>query len=181
MIRRDNDIGRHVLSFERNGATLTVHVDVDAQVTFLSIPIVRYHHHAIETWNGDTLVALSGETDRNGDHQWMNAHRTAKGLEVAGSGTKPYVAPENALGITYWNKHQMEVPMIGMDDGMLQRPKVEVLPTEPIPLFAGGKINASHYNLSGAFSSDVWYDQTNMWAGFAFPIADGSTIHYERL
>jgi len=182
MIRHDNDIGRHIVTFESRGDILTVRVNVDAQVTFLSIPVVRYTHRAVETWNGDTLVSLTGETNRNGDHQWMNAHRTERGLEVHGSATKPYVAPENALGITYWNKHQLEVPMIGMDDGILQRPKVEFRRTENIPLAGGaGTIAANHYNLSGAFSADVWYDRSDAWAGFAFPIADTSIIHYERL
>ena len=181
MIRHGNDIGRHVLTFERDGDTMTVHVTVDAQVAFLSIPIVRYTHRATEIWNGDTLVSLNGQTNRNGDHQWMNAHRTDDGLAVLGSGTAPYIAPPSALGITYWNKHQLDVPMIGMDDGILQRPKVAFRETENIPLAAGGTVAADHYNLSGAFFADVWYDRSDAWAGFSFPIADTSVIHYERL
>ncbi len=139
MIRHDNDIGRHTVTFERRGNVLTVRVNVDAHVTFLSIPVVRYTHRAVETWNGDTLVSLSGETNRNGDNQWMNAHRTASGLEVQGSAVKPYVAPENALGITYWNKRQLDVPMIGMDDGILQHPKVENRGMENIPIAGGAR------------------------------------------
>jgi hypothetical protein len=181
MIRHNNDIGRHIVTFERKDSTLTVRVSVDAQVTFLSIPVVRYNHRAVEIWNSDTLVSLNGETNRNGQHQWMNAHRSDAGLEVLGSATAAYIAPENALGITYWNKHQLEVPMIGMDDGLLQRPRVAFRETENIPLAAGGTVAANHYNLSGAFSADVWYDRSNAWAGFAFPIADTSIIHYERL
>jgi hypothetical protein len=181
MIRHGNDIGRHIVTFERQGAVLTVRVTVDAQVGIFSIPLVRYTHRVTETWNGDTLVSLTGETDKNGDHEWMNAHRTAAGLEVLGSGTAPYVAPPTAMGVTYWNKHLLEVPMIGMDDGVLLRPKVEFRQAEAIPLAAGGTIDANHYNLSGPFSADVWYDRTDTWAGFAFPIADTSIIHYERL
>jgi len=181
MIRHGNDIGRHVLTFERKADTLTVRVTVDAQVAFLSIPIVRYTSRVEEIWNGDTLVNLKGETNRNGTNQWMNAHRTADGLAVIGSGTQPYVAPVNALGITYWNKRQLEVPMIGMDDGMLQRPMVVFRGLEKIPLAGGGMVAANHYNLSGSFKADVWYDEANAWAGFSFPIADTSVIHYERL
>ena len=42
-------------------------------------------------------------------------------------------------------------------------------------------IPADHYNLSGAFNIDVWYDRAGTWAGLAFTVADGSTVHYERL
>ena len=181
MIRHGNDIGRHVLTFERAGDALTVRITVDAQVTLLSIPIVRYNLRGVETWNGDTLVSLSGETNRNGQRQWMNARRTPSGLQVFGSGTATYIAPESALGVTYWNKRQLDVPMIGMDDGMLLRPKVTFRDTEQIPLAAGGTVAAAHYDLTGTFHADVWYDQANTWAGFQFPVADTSLIHYERL
>jgi hypothetical protein len=87
MIRHGNDIGRHILTFERAGDALTVRITVDAQVTLLSIPIVRYSLRGVETWNGNTLVGLSAETNRNGQRQWMNAHRTPAGLQVFGSGT----------------------------------------------------------------------------------------------
>ena len=52
---------------------------------------------------------------------------------------------------------------------------------KPIPLASGGTVQASHYNLSGSFNVDVWYDQMNTWAGLAFTVADGSDVHYERL
>jgi len=181
MVRHGNDIGRHVVTFERQGDALTVRVAVDAQVSLLSIPIVRYTHRVVETWHGDTLIALVGQTDKNGDHEWMNARRTGEGLVVLGSGTARYVAPESAIGLTYWNKRILDGPMIGMDDGDLLRPKVALPKAETIPLASGGTIAADHYNLSGAFAADVWYDHTGTWASLAFAIADTSIIHYERL
>jgi hypothetical protein len=71
--------------------------------------------------------------------------------------------------------------MIGMDDGQLLHPKVTFRDTEQIPLAAGGTVAAAHYDLTGTFHADVWYDQANTWAGFQFPVADTSLIHYERL
>jgi hypothetical protein len=181
MIRNGNDIGRHVVTFDRRGDTLTVRVAVDAKVTFLSIPLVRYTLRVVETWRDHTLVSLTGDTDKNGDHEWVNAQRTGEGLVVQGSGTERYVAPESAIGVTYWNKRLLNGPMIGTEDGVLLRPKVTPPKPETIPLASGGAITADHYNLSGAFDADVWYDHADTWASLSFPIADGSTIHYERL
>jgi len=133
MVRHDSEIGRHTLTFERRGGALTVRVAVDALVTFLAIPIVRYRHRLVETWQGETLVGLVGETDKNGEHGWVNARRTSEGLVVRGSQTARYVAPENALDISYWNKRLMDGPMISTDDGLLVHPKVEMLGTEQDP------------------------------------------------
>ena len=54
-------------------------------------------------------------------------------------------------------------------------------PADTVRLASGDTIAAEHYNLSGAFDADVWYDQTDTWAGLAFDVADGSNVHYERL
>jgi hypothetical protein len=50
-----------------------------------------------------------------------------------------------------------------------------------IPLASGTKIPADHYNLSGPFSVDLWYDRAATWASLALTAADGSTVRYERL
>jgi len=181
MIRRGSEIGRHTLTFEHQGDTLTVRIAVDALVTLLSIPIVRYRHRLVETWHGNTLSGLVGETDNNGHHSWLNAHRTSEGLVVQGSASGRYVAPENAITISYWNRRLMDGPMIASDDGILLHPRVEMRGAETIRLASGATIAADHYNVSGTFKADVWYERTGPWAGLELLVADGSTVHYERL
>lgn len=181
LIRHGSDIGRHTLTFERQNDALTVRIAVDALVSLLSIPLVRYTHRAVETWQGDTLVSLTGETNKNGQHEWINARRTSEGMVVLGSQTARYVAPEPAIGTSYWNKRMLNGPMISLEDGVLLQPKVAERQTEVIPLASGSTIPADHYNLSGAFNVDVWYDRTDTWASLAFDAADGSEVHYERL
>ena len=139
MQRHGSDIGRHTVAFERHGDTLTVHVTVDALVTLLSIPIVRYTHRAVETWQGDTLIGLSGQTDKNGQQEWVNARRTDEGMVVLGSKTERYIAPPQAIGTSYWNKRMLNGPMISLEDGVLLHPKVVERPAEPIPLASGGQ------------------------------------------
>jgi len=181
LIRHGSDIGRHTLTFERHGDALTVHIAVDALVSLLSIPIVRYTHRAVETWRGETLVGLTGQTNKNGQHEWIDARRGSEGLVVLGSKTARYIAPKSAIGTSYWNKRMLNGPMISLEDGVLLRPKVAERRPEAIPLASGGTIPADHYNLSGAFNVDVWYDRTDAWASLAVAVADGSEVHYERL
>jgi Family of unknown function (DUF6134) len=180
-MRYGSEIGRHTVTFETQGNELTVRVAVSAQVTFISIPIVRYQHRVVETWQAGTLVGLTGETDKNGQREWVNARRTSDGLVVLGSRTARYVAPEPAFGTTYWNRQMLDGPMISLEDGVLLRPKVAVRGAEAIRLASGSTIAANHYNLSGAFDVDLWYDQAETWASLAVKVSDGSTVHYERL
>jgi hypothetical protein len=181
LIRHGDDIGRHTLTFDRHGDTLTVRVEVTALVTLLSIPIVRYSHRVVETWQGDALVAVTGETNKNGTREWVDARRTGEGLVVTGSKTARYIAPEPAIGTSYWNKRMLDGPMISLEDGALLKPKVAAEQAEPIRTASGRTIEAARFALRGAFNVDVWYDLGNVWAGLAFDVADGSQVRYERL
>jgi hypothetical protein len=181
LVRHGDEIGHHTDTFERDGDQLTVRITVDALVTLVSIPLVRYTHRVVEVWSGDTLLSLTGETDKNGQHEWVKAQRGPAGLEVTGSKTERYIAPEPAGATSYWNKRTLDGPMISLEDGVLLRPKVVVRPPETIALASGRSIAAEHYNLSGPFNVDLWYDRAGTWAGMEVPIKDGSIVHYERL
>jgi hypothetical protein len=181
MMRHGSEIGTHTLTFGQDGDALVVRIVVDALVTFASIPIARYKHRSVETWHGTTLVGLTAETNRNGDREWMNAQRTGDGLVILGSQTKRYLAPDAASPTSYWNKRMLDGPMISLEDGVLLKPKVSDLRTDSVRLASGGMIAATHYNLSGAFDADVWYDDSRAWVSMALTVADGSEVRYERL
>nr|WP_294517016.1 DUF6134 family protein [uncultured Rhodopila sp.] len=181
IIRHGSEIGRHTVTFESRGESLTVRVTVDALVTLLSLPIVRYAHRATETWQGDALIGVSAETDKNGRHQWASARRTNEGLVVLGSQTQRYIAPEPAATTSYWDKRALARPMISLEDGVLLRPKVAEHKADIVPTASGGPAVADHYVLSGAFDVELWYDRSDTWASLAYSAPDGSTVHYERL
>jgi hypothetical protein len=181
LIRHDDKIGTHTITFDQQGDALTIHIDVEVLVKFGPIPLVRYTHHNVEVWRDNRLDQLEATTDKNGTKLYVSAHRTDAGLSVVGSAAKTYIAPEDALPTTYWNKRLLRSPMIGTQDGMLVRPAVHDLGTDPVPLASGGRIPATRYSLRGDLDLDLWYDQTATWAGMEFSVADGSVIHYERL
>jgi hypothetical protein len=181
LMRHGDAIGTHTLNFQVTGDTLTVDIAVDVLFTFGPIPLVRYSHHAVETWQGSRLAALTGHTNRNGTDMYMSAHRVAEGLWVEGSGTHPYVAPEDALPTTYWNSRMLRGPMIGTQDGGLVHPKVTPKGVQPVKLVSGAERPATCYSLTGDLDLDLWYDAESRWMSMRFSVADGSTISYERL
>ncbi len=181
LIRHGDSIGTHTIRFEPQGDTLTIRIDVEALVKFGPIPLVRYTHHNVEVWRGGRLDQLDSTTDKNGTRLFVTAHRTAAGLSVVGSAASAYIAPEDALPTTYWNKRLLISPMIGTQDGMLVHPAVRDLGADPVPVAGGARIPATRYSLRGDLDLDLWYDQTSTWAGMEFSVADGSVIRYERL
>jgi hypothetical protein len=181
LVRFGSVIGEHRVAFSPDDDELTVHIAVDAQVSLFGVPLVRYHHQAVEKWREGRLWSLAAETQKNGKREWMKASRDSGTLVVEGSQTARYAAPAEAIGTSYWNKRMLEGPMISLEDGVLLRPKVALHRDETIRLASGAPLVADHYALSGAFVADVWYDASRTWAGFAVPVADGSTVRYERL
>jgi hypothetical protein len=181
LIRHDDNIGTHTIRFDQQGDTLTVRIDVEVLVKLGPIPLVRYSHHAMEVWQNDRIQQLEATTDKNGTKLFMSAHRTAAGLGVVGTAAPAYVAPEDALPTTYWNRRLLNAPMIGTQDGMLVHPVVRDLGQDAVPVAAGGRIPANRYSLRGDLDLDLWYDQTRTWAGMEFSVADTSVVHYERV
>jgi hypothetical protein len=181
IMRFDREIGRHTLTFDCTGDALTVRIAMDVAVTFAGLTLARYRHRGVETWQGNTLVGLAGETDNNGDRGWMDARRTAEGLVVTGSKTTRYVAPDQTGPASYWDKRMLDRPMISLEDGVLLSRKVADPRTDSVRLASGRIIEASRYNLSGKPGLDLWYDHTATWAGMAMTVVDGSEVRYERL
>lgn len=181
VIRHGSSIGRHTLEFHIDGDRLDVYIAVNVAVYLGPIPLVRYTHHAIESWDGGQLAALVGHTDRNGTLMHMSAQRVGAGLRVEGSGTAPYIAPEDALPTTYWNKRMLRGPMIGTQDGGLVHPKVTPKGLEPVRLASGQREPADCYSLTGDLDLDLWYSEAESWMSMRFAAADGSVISYARL
>jgi hypothetical protein len=180
-MRYGSAIGTHMLDFQLSDNTVTVTIAADVLFTLGPIPLVRYTHRATEVWRNGRLESLEAHTDRNGRDLHMSAQRIAAGLQVQGSGTAPYIAPEDALPTTYWNSRMLRVPMIGTQDGILVHPKVIEKPIEPVRLASGAEAAARCYSLTGDLDLDLWYTGDGNWMSMRFTVADGSVINYERL
>jgi hypothetical protein len=181
LIRRGAPIGNHTLDFAVSADTLTVQIVADVVYRVGPIPLVRYTHRNTEVWQRGRLASLESQTNRNGTQLYVSAHRVAAGLQVQGSGTGPYIAPDDALPTTYWNFRMLLGPMIGTQDGILVHPRVTEQPIEPVRLASGAEAAAHRYSLSGDLDLDLWYAADASWMSMRFAVADGSVITYERL
>ena len=176
-----NVLGTHILTFEGEGDSPTVRVAVDLSFGLGPVKLYRYTHRATEIWRNGKVFSLVAETDDDGKKYKVNAVRTDEGLVVEGPKASRYVAPEDALPATHWNRKMLDGPIINTQYGDLMRPSIAPLGQEEIPAVGGKEIRASHFALTGDAVLDTWYDSTPSWAGISFKAKGDRSIRYERL
>jgi hypothetical protein len=169
VLRGDSEIGKHVLTFERAGNRLSVHVAVDLAVSIGPVTVFRYTHRGLETWEDERYVAFESTTNHDGKPHFCKVARGADGaLQVESDLGGKYTAPENALTTTYWNKAVLSVPMINSEDGRLMHEPVKDLGAQPVKLASGVEVQANRYNQSGVVPLDIWYDAAPSWVHLVF-------------
>lgn len=180
IIRKDDKIGEHTLTFTRTGNGLTVDVAVDIVVGFGPIAFFRYKHRATEQWLGGQVVSIEAETNDDGTPRQMNGQRNDSGLVVQGSKAARYVAPAKSLPGTHWNRAMLDAPFINTEDGRLMSPTVTLAGSVRIPE-GSRSVMAQRFQLRGDADLDTFYDPTPSWAGLRFTARDGSEITYLRV
>ena len=194
--RNGQDIGRHTISFQRNGSEVTVSTSVDFAVKVLGLTAYRYTHRAREVWNGDTFMALSAQTDDNGKKYKVDIKRDPSGLRVERFAQPEVVkasaadegfqhramvretVPGQVLPTTYWNFRQLrQAVLLDTQYGTKRDVHAATIGRETIKT-ATGTLQATHYRYSGDIAMDQWFDSRDRWVKASFVAYDGSTIEY---
>ena len=179
IIRHDDKIGSHILTFDHVPGGFDVHIAVDIAVGIGPLILFRYKLRGLEQWRDGVVSHVEATTNDDGAPNWMHADRSPSGLSVIGSKTEPYIAPADALPATHWNKADLAGPWINPQDGRLLRPRVTDKSVELVSLAGGRAARADHFVVSGDAQLDIWYTDTGRWAGLRFAAQDGSIIRYE--
>lgn len=83
--RGSSKAGSQKITLTRSGDTVTVDLQTRLKVSLLGIPVWRYNLDSREIWEGGVVQSISGKTNDNGKSAFVEARRSAKGLEVKGS------------------------------------------------------------------------------------------------
>lgn len=180
IIRKGDRIGEHSVAFEQSGDALTVSVAVDIGVFLGPICVFRYKHRATERWQANRVVSVEARTNDDGTTETMSARWDKTGLLVEGSKAARYVAPDNSLPGTHWNRAMLEAPFINTQDGRLMTQSVTMTGTEPVAT-DGGSVQARRYVLRGDANLVTFYDSSPTWEGLRFAAKDGSEVSYRRI
>ena len=69
----DREIGQHQFTLDAAGGQREVRSEARFDVRRLFINAYRYHHEALERWNGNCLQLLVSRTETNGERLAVNA------------------------------------------------------------------------------------------------------------
>ena len=195
-VRNGQTIGHHSLTFQKNGADLTVSTAIDLAVKFLGVTAYRYTHRAQETWRGDAFQSLTAQTDDDGKQYAIRVQRGAAALTVVHNspsdvparatadpglqrdGAARTTLPEQLLPSTHWNVRQIrQSALLNTQTGAQARIQVSLLGRETIST-EKASLAATRYRYTGDLLMDQWFDDAGRWVKTSFTAADGSTVEY---
>ncbi|MFM8533714.1 MAG: DUF6134 family protein [Acidimicrobiia bacterium] len=175
--RNGEPIGRHTVTFERDGGQLKVSTSIELAVKFMGFTAYRYSHRAQEVWAGDSLVSLTSTTDDNGTKHNVTATRRAGDITVAHDG-KQTVLPAKTLPSSHWNIEQVRQSMLlNTQKGTEAKVAITQGARENVKILSGF-VPATRYSYTGDVVMDQWFDDRGRWVKTSFKASDGSTIEY---
>ncbi len=169
-------LGTHVVSFKRNGDTLTVKTAVALKVEFGPITFFDYAHDVTEKYLGGKLMWVGSRTKKDGKWQTLAAEAVEGGIDVKGSGYKGLLKGM-VIPSTHWNEDEMkQAAMFSTETGKMLPMKVVDRGIEQIKA-GGATISARRFDVTSELSASFWYDADGRWVKCAF-VAEGSKIEY---
>lgn len=166
--RNGSRIGQHKVSFHRDGPALRVESHLELHVSVVGIRLFHYKGRFVEHWHDGTFRSATSDIDDDGTKHVVNVKRVAQGVAISGNHIKSYVAPADALPLTYWNKQVLSGPMINLLTGHTDRPTVTKKGWFKWPAVPSGDVIAREYKLTGSLKLAVYYDRAGTWSGLSF-------------
>lgn len=176
VLRDGGQFGTHILSFARDGETLTVKTDVNLRVDLGPINFFEYIHNVTETYAGERLIWVGSRTKNEGKWKTLSAEPAGGGLKVTGEKFKG-VLSGLVIPSTHWNENEMKQPkMFSTETGEMLPIKVSDRGIEKVK--AGGMtIDARRYDVDSELDASFWYDAQGRWVKCVFE-AQGSKVEY---
>lgn len=177
VMRKGQEIGRHVMKFTQDGDRTRVDIRTRVKVKVLFIPAYHFDHDARETWIGGQLVDMWSKTDDDGKKHSMKVTKQGDMLNVEADGLAG-PAPAQIIPASLWNSDLIKQDvLLNTLDGSRMKVTVTDMGAESVPV-RGQMIQASHYRVRGDLERDLWYTSPGLLVKVVFKGDDGSEIQY---
>ena len=173
-------IGQHRFNATDGAVERTLVSEADFSVRLLGITLYRYQHRAVERWRGDCLLALSADTDDNGERTRVSARALGEQFEV----TAPVPQTERGcvMSFAYWNPAlRAQQRLLNAQTGRIESVRVNAIGNGTLTV-GNRTVSVSGWRISGAAQPiDVWYSSQGEWLGLDTLVDGGRTLSYRRL
>ncbi len=173
-----DEIGRQRFDVSSEGERTQVRIDAQFTVKFLYIPVYRYRHTNVETWEGTCLREIRAETDDNGESFFVNGIVRNGQLQVqtqAGNWTGEGCIKTFA----YWNPEWIKGErLLNSQTGEHQPASILAVGEETIPV-QGVPTRTTHRRIvTDKFTVDLWYTLNGRWVALQSTTKKGDTLRY---
>ena len=171
--------GTHVIRCQQIADRLLVRTQADAEFYLYGIFHFAYHHTATEEWQGGRLVALSTDTDADGNQFSVRAYMWQDGLRVFPSPTtdqEPYTVTDLAIPSTYWHPATDQARfLIDSQRGIIRNIEVTRLPSnrtaeDAAPWQHRQPSDAVGFRMSGDLQLHYWRDKDGLLSRIHFDL-----------
>jgi len=134
IIRKNKIIGKHIITFNKNGERLTINIDVNIKVKFGFITIYKYSHQNTEEWENGQLYNISTNSITNSNKKYsLQGKQNNNKFEFVGIDGKKETE-KDIIPISYWNTSLLnKKKILDTQKGIIRNIIIEFLNNEEIP------------------------------------------------
>lgn len=178
VLKDGSPVGRHRITFDREGDRVEIQEATDIEVRLAMIPIYRYEHEGREVWENGRALKIDGTTNDNGEKLAITVRRNGDGyIRMINGEVDEFDDSKQVLA--FWNKDIVHhEDFFSVVDEETLKVSFEFIRRERI-IVAGREIEADHYRMVGDQERDLWFDAAGQIAKVEFRRL-GSEIEYVR-
>ena len=177
IVRNGEAIGTHTYLFDRSDNRTEVRIKTEINFRLFFISVYLFQHESTEVWQGGKLNSLESITNENGTPVKLQVYQVEDALMVHGADGNHTVERE-IIPASLWNRLILDRSQtLATISGHVKKFKVEYLGAEKLKV-RGKKVTTQHFQLTGEFKRELWYDKNDVLVGVRFEASDGSTVAY---
>jgi len=177
--RNGQMIGRHTVLFERDQTgRLEVESRMQLEIPFLlGLVAYRFRYASSAQWRDGVLQHIHVTVDDDGKSRKIDLDWSGTEFEGQVDGA-PVLLPGPLFPTDHWNRQAVGAPhVLNTLTGRLADVAVTDHGAEQVET-AHGPVQATRFEYTGDFRSEVWYDSEGRWVKLRFQGKDGSVITY---
>ncbi|GAB2178139.1 DUF6134 family protein [Dongia sp. agr-C8] len=179
IIREGEPVGQQRMEFVNDGERLRVLSHMELSVTLLGMTLYAFDQQVEEVHEDGRITSLTSEADDDGKDRKVNLTLQGDLLKGEYNGGARAVEPTLVTSL-FWQKPALgQTQVLDTVRGKVRDVTVKDLGVETLSLPVG-RIETHHYQLSGEWKRDLWYDANGILvAGQRSDSPDGSVVRLE--
>ena len=177
VLRDGIPVGRHIVSFSKEGEAVRARSTFNVKITFLGFSLYQFDYRSEALWNAGKLRTIDIRIDDDSTQSNFNAMQQGDifkvNEEIRGITSDSGVYPTN-----HWNKNVLaQTSVFNTLTGKMNFVTITRAGEETVAV-RGGTVRATRYVYDGELKLVSWYDNNGRWVKMKFKAKDNSDMVY---